>query len=38
MPRVITLERLRLSAVPARQDTVQATLVMQHLTFHDVPR
>ena len=38
MPRVITLERLRLSAVPARQDTVQATLVMPHLTFHEPAR
>lgn len=34
LPRLISIERLRIAAVPAKQDVLRASLVLQHLTVH----
>lgn len=33
LPRLISIERLRIAAVPAKQDALRASLVLQHVTF-----
>ncbi len=33
MPRLVSVERLRLASVPAKTDTVRANLILQHITL-----